>query len=68
MLVWIGFKAELGGAQPPATLQLMKWLYAFFPLLGAAITIALAQRYTLDETKAYAIKRELEAARDRDTN
>ena len=68
VLVWIGFKAELGGAQPPATLQLMKWLYAFFPLLGAAITIALAQRYTLDETKAYAIKRELEAARDRDTN
>ncbi|WP_438480286.1 MFS transporter [Oleiharenicola lentus] len=63
ILVWVGFNAKLGSAQPEGTLALMKWLYAFFPFAGAAITIVLAQRYTLDENEAYEIKRRLEAQR-----
>jgi GPH family glycoside/pentoside/hexuronide:cation symporter len=61
VLIWTGFDAKLGAHQPFATLAQMKWLYAIMPFAGAAVTVLLAQKYRLDERKAYEIKQALEA-------
>lgn len=61
LLVLTGFDAKLGGAQPAATLLHIKWLYAALPCIGGLVTVVLAQRYSLQEAKAYEIKQALEA-------
>ena len=63
LLVWIGFDVKLGGGQAAVTLLRMKWSYAAFPLCGAVITVVLAHYYSLNETRAYEIKRVLEQQR-----
>jgi GPH family glycoside/pentoside/hexuronide:cation symporter len=60
LLVGAGFDVKLGGHQGAATLQLMKWIYVIFPLIGAVMTVLLAHFYTLTETRAYEVKRALE--------
>ena len=61
LLVWVGFDSKLtGGHQSGATLLWMKGLYAALPLCGAVITIVLSHYYTLDEERAFQIKRALE--------
>lgn len=67
LLVWIGFDAHAnGGHQAVTTLHWMKGLYAALPCAGALITVLLARRYTLDETRAAGIAEALAARRLRE--
>ena len=63
VLVWIGFNAKLGGAQPPSTLRLMQLAYFAFPFLGACASLYLLRSYKLDERHCYDMKATLEFRR-----
>lgn len=63
VLIWIGFDTKLGGAQPPATMLLMRLFYAGFPLVGALIAILAINSFSITEKSAHAMKEELERRR-----
>jgi glycoside/pentoside/hexuronide:cation symporter, GPH family len=63
ILVAIGFDVRLGGGQSPASLLLMRLLYAAVPLVGALVAALIVQRYPLSAGRSYAIKAELEERR-----
>ncbi len=63
ILVAVGFDVRLGGAQSPASLQLMRLLYAAVPLAGAAAGAFILRWYPLSADRAYAIRAELEQRR-----
>jgi GPH family glycoside/pentoside/hexuronide:cation symporter len=60
LLVGIGYETQRGGSQHPATIELMKWIYALLPALGGIAAIVCAARYRLTEAQVCAIKAELE--------
>ena len=63
ILVWTGFDASLGGAQPVKTLFLMRLLYTVVPAGGILIAMAVIARFPINEVKAREIRRLLEIRR-----
>ena len=58
-----GFLAELGGAQEPGALFLMRGVYTFFPAIAMAGMFLIIHRYPLDEARCHRIREELETRR-----
>lgn len=58
-----GFDAALGGNQTPQTFLLMRILFVGFTSVAIIISIVLILHYPISETKAYAIRHELELRR-----
>ena len=66
LLVIIGFKAGTTGkafAQSPETLQLLKMVYCFFPIITFGIGAWIMSRYTLSRAMANGIREQLEQRR-----
>lgn len=62
-LVWVGFEAELGGAQTPETFFAMRLLLAVSTAVWAVLGIGLLLLFPLTREKAYEIRDALEARR-----
>lgn len=62
-LVWVGFRAELGGAQDPSTFHAMRVLLAGSTALWAVLGIGLLLLFPLTRAKAHEIRVALEARR-----
>ncbi|MBW7895500.1 MAG: MFS transporter [Opitutaceae bacterium] len=63
VLVWTGFSSHLGGDQAPATIMGMRILYTFVPAAALGLALICIWLYPINETKAYALRAELERLR-----
>lgn len=66
LLVMIGFKAGTTGKtveQTPETLQLLKAVYCFFPILTFGIGAWIMSRYTVSRSVAHEIRKQLDERR-----
>jgi glycoside/pentoside/hexuronide:cation symporter, GPH family len=63
LLNWTGFHEELGGAQTPQTLLLLRLFEVGIPVLTYLAAIAVMLPYDLTQEKAQEIRRELEKRR-----
>jgi len=60
-----GFEVELGANQPERTIFLLRVFDAGIPILTSAIAIWAVKTFTITETRAYEVRRELEQRRGR---
>ncbi len=65
ILVGVGFHAELGPAQSPATLFWMRVWFSFVPSLSALPALFLVFRFPITERMAFDVRRQLEERRGR---
>ncbi len=63
VLVWTGFRQELGGDQAASTILGMRVLYTFVPAVALGLALVCIWFYPITEQKAYALREELEALR-----
>lgn len=63
LLVWTGFDVELGGAQTPEAIRLMRLCDALIPAISSAIAIWAIASYTITEEKAHEVRMQLEERR-----
>lgn len=66
ILVAVGFEQSLGGDQSEQTIFLMRFLYAFVPMVSIGIAIALLAAYPLTKERMHEIRIELEKRRSTD--
>ncbi|MDR2673939.1 MAG: MFS transporter [Opitutaceae bacterium] len=66
VLAWIGFNRDLGGAQPPGTLLLMKACYCGIPALMFLAALAVFARYPISRRVADDIRARLAAGKQRE--
>ncbi len=63
LLVWTGFDVELGGAQTPEAIRLMRLCDALIPAISSAIAIWAIATYSITEEKAHEVRMQLEERR-----
>ncbi len=63
LLVWTGFDVELGGAQTPEAIRLMRLCDALIPAVSSAIAIWAIATYSITEEKAHEVRMQLEERR-----
>ncbi len=63
LLVWTGFDVELGGAQTPEAIRLMRLCDALIPAVSSAVAIWAIATYSITEEKAHEVRMQLEERR-----
>ncbi len=63
LLVWTGFDVELGGAQTPEAIRLMRLCDALIPAAASAVAIWAIATYSITEEKAHEVRMKLEERR-----